>query len=155
MKTLPKTDLGFERGCPFVMAWVYLPSGPQLYTGSLGKIRAHLKDGPTCHGFIRYFQRGMHPIRHACLFGKLSLTNYRKNKDHYLHLSHYSEHDLRDTEMFQSVRQFLHPTRRLWVLTEETPDATRLLGKWRKLPATYLRALRECEKCAILKKKEK
>ena len=149
-KIYPKTDLGFERGHPFIMAWVYLPTGPQVFTGSLGKIREHLKDSPTCHGFFRYFMnKRVHRVRHAEIFGKRSWINYRKNRDmgvrNHLHLAHYSQRDLQNTDMFKHLRPFLDPKRRLWILTEETETGTKLLGKWRKLPATYLRALKDCE----------
>ena len=149
-KQIPKTDLGFERGSPFVMAWVYLPTGPHLYTGSLGKIRYHLKDGPICHGFIRYFAGGLHSTRRACLFGKWSYTNYRTNKI-YCSLHHCSLHELRNTGLFSYLRPFLHPKRKLWVLTANHKDQTILLGRWRKLPSTYLKALGDFESGEFLR----
>ena len=141
MAKYPKIDLKKTRGYPMAMVWVFSPIGPKLYTGSLDMVKQALKDGPLCHGFVRYFSRGIATTRLVHLFGDPAQFRKVNDKYHYTTIHHVSKKDLQTTDLYQWLRPYLSE-RRMYIVTEHLPDgAVKLIGRWRRMPSTYLKEL--------------
>jgi hypothetical protein len=141
-KEYPKTNLNRQQGFPFVMAFVYTPGQTKVYTGDLETIRNHLRNGPTCHGVVIYYNRGVRlklPSMVLEIFGKGA---YEFRRTNYLHFEHLSIGDAQRRLMMTEIAPYLDK-RKKFVLVENFGAKQYVLGKWRKIPKTYLPILKE------------
>jgi hypothetical protein len=143
-KTYPKIDLKRQRGFPFVMAFVYAPGGTVVYTGDLGTIQKHLSGGPTCHGRIVYYMKGIrYPQTRVNIFGKGAFAFRKQN---YLSFEHLSKRNVNQLwGGFQGEKDIAADLddRKKHILIEHFGLQRHVLGKWRNLPKTYLPVFKE------------
>jgi len=127
---LPKTDLPKTTGYVFVMVYLFLPNGTQIFTGSMDNIRNATKKLPTCHGVSVSYQHGNIICRTWDIYGRFS------DRIHLLRHS-YGE------DMFKLIPK---TKRSCWVLYfNEKQIGFSLIKSYRRLPSQYLRILKELE----------
>ena len=148
-KLAPKIDLGRTRGYPFAIAWVYLPVGLRVFTGSMDLIEEHLKDQPTSHGFVKFYRKTNHPrywdveprTAMLFLFGRLTIGNSHKS---YIYCYHTCQRHLENTYCFGYLKPYADK-RMKYILVYHASDQQILIGKWRKMPPCHLKQMADFE----------
>jgi hypothetical protein len=168
-KNLPKIEVGFDRGFPFVMAFVYTKQGTVIYAGSLNRVQEATKRLDTCHAFILSFPRKCKALKEA--FPGVKPRFLDRHRDHYYTLlgkltnfpdwesrfyCYYTLRSYRGLDLIDPVKEAMRPQfaymanyldkRKKWFLcvhwkTQDGQKGDRVLGTWRKLPRSYLREL--------------
>ena len=160
-KLAPKTEVGRTKGYPFTLAFVYLPEGLRVFSGSLDRIHEQLKDKPTSHGFVKFYSKSAvadaallalltrKPLRkdfaRCDLFGRLTISNH-KTSSGYVYLYHTCTADLAKTTCFQYIRCFADERKKYILVYHDKAGNEVLIGKWRKMPPCHLRQMADLEK---------
>lgn len=160
-KLAPKTDCGRTKGYPFCLAFVYLPDGLQVFSGSLDRIHEHLKDVPTSHGFVKFYSKQSdadalllafltkRPPRKefasADLFGKFTISNHRLQEG-YFYLHRTCQADLAKTSLYQYIRPFAEKRKKYILVWNGKDGSEKLIGKWRNMPPCHLKEMADFER---------
>lgn len=123
-----------RNGSPFCMAWLYLPRGRQLYTGTIENIHKHTENLPLCHGSVVHFcktWRGKHRYHSWEMFGFLAKTHRNVGQDLYYWIYHCS-----------IFRKEYGEKRSVYILYRKDKE----IHRWRKMPNQYLRVLKNKSK---------
>jgi hypothetical protein len=132
----PKIDLPYY-GKLFHMAFLFLPTGPVIYTGSLHSIRTAASALPTCHGLVLAYKGHKDKSKKAVvksfeIFGVdggqflLKQRNSSVNCGQWNSIKgtkrpNYALFEFRDSSKYNNTLSLV------------------LIGTWRKMPSTYLK----------------
>ena len=132
---LPKTDVGRDTGLVFYMAFVYTPTGTQIFTGDLEHIYAATGNLPTCHGWIVPYRGKQQSGKGSpWLFGKLSYSFGLHDAYPRMYLSQRGRFSRLNPEFKRRCYQLLY--------YQEPKGQPKVVATLRRLPKQYIRALK-------------
>jgi len=151
---MKSTDLGKTPSYPFCMVWSYLPKGVQLTTGSMDRINKHLKNFPTHHACIHWYNYHRVIDKGWNLFGKHS--EYKGNSKYYIDI-HYIQNlsnkynflgkKILRSKLYNCINsnhKYLITLRDLSIPYEE--DQYLYMKSYRRLPKAYMKDWKNIEK---------
>jgi len=133
-------DLERDRLRTMHMVFVYLPGGPEVFTGSINRIADRLTDAPTSHAVI--CNQTMHSYEFACfsVFGKYQQHNYKKY-DFYVDIVEGSKHNPPEFLGNRVDWSNYLTARKRYFLVKFSNAKVEFLRSWRRLPKKHLKDL--------------
>lgn len=128
-KKYPVTKLSFEGGRQFYQFFVFLPDGPEIFTGSYSIIIEALKSFPTSHAVVIRYMKGtgssFREYKGKKILSRI-WTIVGKNCSQYT------------LQYFRNDKK-----RRLFRLSKTNGE---VLGEWRQLPKKHLKQFKSVSK---------